>query len=212
MIQEEKIYLEADKYYSYEEFKNYVVAEFEQGRSTGDEQTEEKYEATRMNLHRMKRLDKQTTLTQAMRHALDGVSSPMTWYVLVEGWCGDAAQNVPVLVKMAEYAGIDLHLIFRDRNPEIMNAYLTNGSRSIPKLIAVDNETSMELGTWGARPKAIQQKVVEFKSEFPHADHAELVKNVQFWYAKDKGLAVQDDMVELLGQWTSGTPPFRVAV
>lgn len=121
---------------------------------------------------------------------------------MAETWCGDGAQNIPIIAKIAATSpNIKLTILFRDENPDIMNAYLTNGSKSIPKLICKDAQTKQDIGTWGPRPSDIQQMVLQFKSENPTASHEEFVKNLHLWYAKDKGVSIQKDFATLLPQW-----------
>lgn len=104
--------------------------------------------------------------------------------VLVEDWCGDASNTIPVLARWAdETEGAELRILRRDENPEVMDEYLTNGARSIPIVIVLDQEMK-ELGHWGPRPKELQQWVMENRSILPKA---ELYPQVRRWYARDKG-------------------------
>ena len=56
--------------------------------------------------------------------------------------------------------GLELRIVLRDEHPEVMDRYLTNGSRSIPIVIALDEEFR-ELGHWGPRPRELQAWVME---------------------------------------------------
>ncbi|MEP6573014.1 MAG: thioredoxin family protein [Gemmatimonadota bacterium] len=104
--------------------------------------------------------------------------------VLLEDWCGDASNTVPVLARWAEETpGVELRVIRRDENPAVMDQYLTNGSRSIPIVIALDSNFH-ELGHWGPRPAELQAWVMANKATTPKA---ELYPQVRRWYAKDKG-------------------------
>jgi hypothetical protein len=123
--------------------------------------------------------------------------------VITEGWCGDAAQNLPILNTIAEaIEGIDLKLILRDEHLDIMDQFLTNGGRSIPKLIAIEKESNEIIGVWGPRPYKAQQMMVEFK-ENPTVEYSEFVKEVQLWYARDKGKSVEKEIIDLLDKWES---------
>ena len=125
--------------YSYAEYlalMNLVVTE---QRTTGPKQTPELAEYTRLNLHRMNRLNKTTVLSQELQQLIYQIEAPQTWYLLTEAWCGDASQSVPVIAKIAAMnPHLTLRLLLRDEHPEIMDEYLTHGGRSIPKLIALD--------------------------------------------------------------------------
>lgn len=106
------------------------------------------------------------------------------YLVLVEDWCGDASNTVPLMAKFAETVpGVALRLLLRDQHPAVMDRYLTNGSRSIPIAIVLDAQFR-ELGHWGPRPAALQQWVMEHKATMPKE---ELYPQVRRWYAKDRG-------------------------
>jgi hypothetical protein len=93
---------------------------------------------------------------------------------------------------------IELRLILRDENPEVMNLFLTNGAQAIPKLISFDEELNV-LFTWGARPSIATQMVTDYKAKHGKLD-PEFKKNLQVWYNKDKGQNVQSDVVTLIEQ------------
>ncbi len=104
--------------------------------------------------------------------------------VIAEDWCGDASNTVPVLARWVEQVpGLELKLIRRDEHPEVMDCYLTNGSRSIPIVIALDG-SFREVGHWGPRPAELQAWVMANQSNIPKP---ELYPQVRRWYAKDKG-------------------------
>src|SRR5690606_10978713 len=121
--------------------------------TTGSEQSEERISYTKLNASRMRRLDKTTVIPRTDIEAFRGCAEKQTWLVLLESWCGDAAQAIPVLNKIAqEVPAIDLKILLRDENPELMNLFLTDGSRSIPKLIVLDEAYGV-VGSWGPRSK-----------------------------------------------------------
>ena len=115
--------------------------------------------------------------------------------VIAEDWCGDASNTVPVLGKLDEEVdSIDVRIIKRDENPEVMDAYLTRGARAIPIAIVLDEEFN-ELGHWGPRPKELQQWVMDNKDKMPKE---ELYPQVRRWYAKDKGESTLREVLNLL--------------
>lgn len=188
--------------FSYEEYKALVTRLSENNQTTGNEPIPARIEATKLNAQRMKRIDKQFIPDEELKDELKNVEDKWLWLMLAESWCGDGAQNIPVIAKIAAAApNIELKIILRDENPEIMDAYLTNGSRSIPKLICVNAETHKEIGVWGARPKVIQDMVKEYKAQNPDVSHDEFVKNLHLWYAKDKGEALKKEFLELIKEW-----------
>jgi len=183
--------------YTYSEYlalMDQVVAE---KRTTGPKQSPELAEYTRLNQYRMHRLDKTVHLALDLQQLAFQVETPQTWYVLTEAWCGDAAQNLPVIAKVAQLnPHITLTLLLRDEHPEIMEAYLTRGGKSIPKLIAVANDGS-ELFTWGPRPQALQELVWAYKAN-PDRPYAEFQEEIQRWYNADKTESIQRELVALL--------------
>ena len=187
---------------SYEEYSKLLEEEMAQNRTTGPDQNEWLVEYARLNLVRIKRLDKTTVLVDDLIQALDNLKKPQLWVVLTEGWCGDAAQIVPVIAKVAEYSHkIGLKLLLRDENPEVMDAYLTKGTRSIPKLIAVEPEHLEELGTWGPRPRAAQEMVDNFKKSPGGRSKEEFTIMVHKWYANNKTLDTQYELLQQLQRW-----------
>jgi hypothetical protein len=181
---------------NYSRYKELITTLAEQNKCTG-EQIEEKIKATTINVQRIKRLDKQTEIVDDLKLKVKELSEKQIWVILVESWCGDAAQCLPVIAKIAELnTNIDLKIILRDENLNIMDQFLTNGSRSIPKLIIIEKDEIID--TWGPRPKGIQKMVLEYKQANPNATHDEFVNNLHLWYARDKTLSIQNDFIELL--------------
>lgn len=181
---------------TYRDYRHLLDTLMQQGKTTGDNQSEQYLNYAKLNLQRMRRLEKVTVLTPELQKLLQTLSTPLTWLVITEGWCGDAAQNLPVLEKMAEAnAGITLRLVLRDAHPELMDRYLTNGARAIPKLICLDAK-GQEVFTWGPRPAALQHLVMDMKQNNVSAEDKALA--VQQWYNADKTQAMQDEFVALL--------------
>jgi len=182
---------------SYESYKALVDELVQQQKTTGEEQTAERIAFTKLNQQRMKRVEKQFSLRPELGHLLQEHQSRWNWRVLVEAWCGDGAQLLPAIAAIAaEAPGIELTILLRDENPQLMDTCLTNGSRAIPILICEDAETGERVFTWGPRPKAIQEKVLQFKAENPGADHEAFVLQLHTWYAKDRSLSLQQDLLE----------------
>lgn len=116
--------------------------------------------------------------------------------VLAEDWCGDASNTVPVLARWAEsVSGLSLRILKRDENLAVMERYLTNGSRSIPIVIVLDEEFQ-ELGHWGPRPTELQAWVMANKDTMPKDER---YKEVRRWYARDKGETTIREVHALLG-------------
>jgi len=188
---------------SYDTYMRLLIDLMAEEKTTGNDQSEAMVGYGKMNVQRMKRLNKTIQLQPELLDVLTSFNRKVTFLVLTEGWCGDAAQNIPVLHKIAEQAeNIELKLLLRDQNLPVMDAFLTNGGRSIPKLIAVDTNSLAVIGTWGPRPEAAQFMVSEFK-KIKDGDYSEFVKEVQLWYARDKTIAMQKELKALLKDWKS---------
>ena len=190
---------------NYMDYRNLIDELFAQGKTTGDNHSEAMLNYTKMNIARMKRLDRTTKLTEAAIEMANKIDRKFTWLVITEAWCGDAAQIIPVLNKMAEQNDlVDLKLIFRDEHPEVMDAFLTNGTRSIPILIILDTGTLEVLNVWGPRPEVVQEMVMSAKlkansnPENSKEIWNEVKKDTQLWYAKDKTKSIQREVIEIL--------------
>ncbi|CAM1359697.1 Thioredoxin [Tenacibaculum litoreum] len=182
---------------SYTEYRNLVSGLLAEGKSTGPNQSDDLLNYSKLNDKRMKRLDKTVKLTEETLAKIKDVKEPQTWLVLTEGWCGDAAQNIPVINKIAEEnPNINFKLVLRDENLELMDAFLTNGGRSIPKLIALNKENEV-INTWGPRPTTATKMVVDYKEKHGSLD-ADFKTDLQVWYNKNKGENTQEDIVSML--------------
>ncbi|WP_298548554.1 thioredoxin family protein [uncultured Aquimarina sp.] len=184
--------------YSYEEYRNTVSNLLSEGKSTGHEQSEALTNYSMLNDRRMKRLDKTLKINGAIEETFSSATTNITWLVLTEGWCGDAAQSLPVINKLSEMnEGIDLRIISRDAHDELMNNFLTNGGKAIPKLIAYNQETKEVINTWGPRPSVATKMVNDYKEKHGGLD-PEFKQDLQVWYNKDKGSNIAEDLAKLL--------------
>lgn len=182
---------------SYQEYRTLVSDLLEEGKSTGETQSDALLNYSFLNDKRMKRLDKTIHLSEETIATVKDVKEPQTWLVLTESWCGDAAQLLPVINKIAnESENINLKVVLRDENEELMNQFLTNGGKSIPKLIAIDKNKEV-INSWGPRPTIATKMVSDYKAKNGSLD-ADFKQELQVWYNKDKGISVQEDFVEML--------------
>jgi len=186
---------------NYEEYQELIAKVHAEDKTTGDNQSDMYVEYSKLNEHRMRRLNKTIRLNASLVDRIKSIAEEQLWLVITEAWCGDAAQNLPIVVKMAEVNDkIQLRLILRDEHPEIMNLYLTNGGKSIPKLIAIDTDNN-ELFHWGPRPEPMQKIVVDYhNSPEPKAPHSEYVLEVQKWYNADKTHTIQNELESILSK------------
>lgn len=193
-----KNYLE--KSMTYAEYVKLIDDLLRDCKTTGQTQSAAMFNYGRLNRQRMHRLEKNARLNDSVKEKAQNISRKMIWLIITEGWCGDAAQNVPVIEKIAaESENIETRYLLRDENLELTDKYLTNNARSIPKLIALDAETLEELGTWGPRPAAAMNYFYEMKEN--GLEKPVMMENIQRWYLSDREQSIQAEFSELLEQW-----------
>lgn len=149
-----------------------------------------------LNIYRMKRGVKSFTPDQSLMELINTPKAGKNWLVLTEDWCGDSAQCLPGLYVMAkENPSIDFRILERDNNPEIMDKYLTNGTRSVPILVAM-NDQFEEIFRWGPRPKEAADLVKEWKAQ--GLEKAEFVERLHVWYGRNRCKAIQEEIKAIL--------------
>mgnify|MGYP000338636691 CR=1 FL=1 len=187
-----KFDLEGRNKYSYKEYREMLDKLMADGETTGKDHSDERIEATKSNIVKMNRSDKLTKLNDRLKSAI--LKSPkQRWILLIEGWSSDAAQNLPVINKMADFAfNIELDIMLRDENLDIMDAFLTKKGRSIPKLISIDDKNKV-LFTWGPRPEKMQARAMELKKA-----KEEYGQEINQLYAKDRTVSIQAEFIKEL--------------
>ncbi|OMQ12725.1 thioredoxin family protein [[Flexibacter] sp. ATCC 35103] len=185
--------------HSYPEYRKLVADLLVEEKSTGNEQSESLTNYSKLNDARMNRLDKTITISEKILSKLDHLENRYIWLVLSEGWCGDAAQILPVINKMAlaSHKKIDLRIVLRDENAELMDQYLTNGGKAIPKVIVICKEAGIVRADWGPRPKGATELLAEYKKEFGVLDE-KIKTDLQLWYLADKGNSVQEELMQII--------------
>ncbi|MTI40529.1 thioredoxin family protein [Fulvivirga lutimaris] len=179
---------------TYHEYRQLIDSLLKINQTTGNNHSEKQLVYTRLNVQRMNKWDKITKLNADLIKAVENINTPQKWLILTEAWCGDAAQNLPAIQKIADLNdNIEVRYLLRDENLDIMDAYLTDGSRSIPKLIILDNE----LTNWGPRPAPAQQILKDYKKD-ESMSYDQFSINLHTWYAKDKGKTLQSEFISLL--------------
>ncbi len=183
---------------NYETFRELVSKLLQENKSTGKEQSNNLLNYSILNDRRMKRLDKTIKITPNIQKRLQKAKGNYIFLVLMEGWCGDGAQTLPLLNKIVSFLpNTDLKIALRDQNDDLMNQFLTNGGKAIPKLIILNKKDFTVLANWGPRPSTATKMVLDYK-EKNGSLNAEFKKNLQIWYNKDKGNTTQKDIVELI--------------
>ena len=183
--------------HSYTEYRTLVSKLISEGKSTGKEQSADLLHYSELNEVRMKRLEKTLKLDPEVEKTLQNLKSNQTWLVISEGWCGDAAQILPIIKLMSEASeNIDLKLVFRDENEELIHLFLTNGAKSIPKLLVLDESFNL-INHWGPRPEGAKNLIIEYKANHGIVDEAAKTA-LQKWYLEDKGISTMKEIVGVI--------------
>ncbi|MEL7159410.1 MAG: thioredoxin family protein [Bacteroidota bacterium] len=186
--------------YTYPEYRTHLTALLADGKTTGPNQTETYLSAATINQSRMDRLDRKARFTDGMTATLAGLDRSYLLLALTEGWCGDAAQLLPLVNHMAQASDrLELKLVLRDEHPELMDHFLTDGGRGIPKVLFLDPVSRAVLMDWGPRPAPAQEMAMDYKYQRGAImDYDTYNKALHTWYARDKTLTAQAELVALL--------------
>ena len=154
------------------------------------------YDYRKLNFQRSSRLEKTFIPTDETKQLFSEINQQQKWIVITESWCGDSAQNLPVIAKLTQLSGlIEFKIVLRDSNLEFMDLHLTNGGRAIPKLIVFD-ESDNEIFQWGPRPVEAQNLFTRLKNDgMPKPD---INKELHLWYGRNRGKEVEREIYELL--------------
>lgn len=184
--------------YSYPEYRKLISDLLREGKSTGNQQSDDLTHYSALNETRMNRLEKTIKITDDNLFKLKSLKREYIWLVIAEGWCADGAQTIPIFQKMAnESDKIELKIVLRDENEELMNHFLTNKTKSIPILIQIDKATGTVLGHWGPRPKGAIDFIKNYKKEHGLIDET-AKSELQLWYLHDKGISTQNEIMDML--------------
>ena len=187
-----------DNSISYQEYRELVAKYAVEGKTSGTTQTPDYINYTKLNESRMHRLDKTLQLVDEVKLYLENLNKQYLWLVLAETWCGDAAQVLPVINKMAQASDkIELRVLLRDDNEAVMNLFLTNGTKSIPKLIILDKDSGEVIADFGPRPVGAKQLIIDYKATHGVVDETAKIE-LQKWYLADKGVAIQQEILALI--------------
>ncbi len=94
---------------------------------------------------------------------------------------------------------VQLRIVSRDLFPELIEEFATNGSKSIPKLIVLDNDKlNGVITTWGPRPEPAQQIMLNWKANKDSITWEEFEKSLHMWYTNDKGATTIKELLNVL--------------
>lgn len=181
-------------YRDYKELHKRLAAE---NKTTSNHNKPAYIEYTRLNWQRIKRWEKQAKLSEEQVEWLKKQTNTIRWVVLTEPWCGDAAPSLPIMAKISEtHPGLELEILLRDENLELMNKFLTGGAQSIPKLIQYSGNM---ITSWGSRPSGAAEFITDYKINHGKLDAAGR-EQIQQWYNQDKGHQITSELLVLLGR------------
>lgn len=182
---------------SYKDYRELIDKLLTENKTTGNDQSQKKIDFTKLNVQRMNRLDKTINISAAIQQKLKNVDKPLNWLLVGDAWCGDCAQIIPVINKIAEASGGNIHLkiISRDSNAELTETYQ---AKSIPKLLFVDIENNKVTAAWGPRPKPAQEIMLRWKESNGKITWDDFEKELHLWYTKDKGLTITNEIIALM--------------
>jgi hypothetical protein len=163
----------ADDGLSYAEYRAHWRGQKAQSPKGTDPDARKMIHYLNYNWERQAHVHDEYTPSEALVDAVTSIDAPQTWMVLTEPWCGDSAFLLPVIAEAAARSdAVSLRILLRDDHLDVMDEYLTDGSRSIPKLVALA-ENGTERFAWGPRPAPAQQRFEELRAQ--HDDKDELI-------------------------------------
>jgi hypothetical protein len=152
----------------------------------------------KLNNARSSRVAKTVEILPELQNLIENLTSPLDWHLITEPWCGDAAQSVPVIAAMAHLNPmIRLHVHLRDMEPDWIEKYLTEGSKSIPILVVRQVNAEKDILVWGPRPQEAQALMKSLKLDSTQTKQS-ISEALQRWYIEDKSKAIQVELFEAL--------------
>lgn len=163
-----------------------------------NEEEKEQFEITPLNIQRSGRINRTYQVPESLCQKIREINEPQLWMVLSEPWCGDSAQMLPYINKFAQCnPKINLRILLRDENLNIMGQYLIDGAQSIPLWVAFD-EDGKELFKWGSRPKEASELFARGKAA--GLTKHEILPRLHLWYGRNRGKAIELEFHDLLGK------------
>jgi len=185
---------------NYSDYRRLINELLSKNLTTGSTVSESYVAFTRLNEYRMDRLEKNAKLGDELIEKVSQLADPEVWLVISEAWCGDSAQTLPLFDKIASASGGAIRLLItgRDDHPELMNRFLTNGSRSIPVLLRIDKKSGHLISRWGPRPAPAQEIMLKWKQSAGAISKDDFHKELHLWYATDRTMTLQKELIEIL--------------
>lgn len=185
---------------SYLEYRKLIDSLLTENKTTGNDHSERFVEFTKLNVQRMNRIDKTVQLDEPTSIFLKQLKVKLKFLLIGDAWCGDCAQIIPVISKIADVSSnhIQLKIISRDLYPELIEIHHSNGAKAIPKLLVLNENGLKVVGTWGPRPKEAQAIMLHWKENKDKISWEDFEKSLHLWYARDRGQGIIDECVTLI--------------
>lgn len=154
----------------------------------------------RSNWEISQRVKSSVVLFHSLNQLLLNLYYSYTWLVITEPWCMESAQNLPVIAAMAKVnpEKIRLLVVLKDQHPELMNKYLTNGNKAIPKVILINETRNVEEYTWGPRPAPAQDLFLQWKRDNDTKSKRPFSVELNNWYKCDSSMTIQREFKSFL--------------
>jgi hypothetical protein len=119
--------------------------------------------------------------------------------VISEVSCSDSTALLSVLKRYLEGEKVEFRFALRSENPDLMQAFLTNGARAVPIIIILD-EQGYYMDRFGPRPKTAQDIFETYRQDINEGriERKEVSKKIRNFYARDRGNAILKDFSEKL--------------
>jgi len=182
---------------TYQEYVQHTIEEVANTDPAGlDEKSLEQYNNKKLNLYRSSRIEKTFKISDELHSEIKKISEYQLWMIISENWCGDSAQIVPYIYLITGLnPNIRLRIISRDTNPEIMDLYLTNGTRSIP-IVAGFDKYGNELFKWGPRPQMAHDLVKSLKDQ--GLEKKDWLEKLHLWYGRNRGVEIERELLNTI--------------
>lgn len=183
-------------------FENLVT----EGKTTGENQSDEMVHYTKLNLSRTKRGGKTLRITPTLQDTLMALNEDWLWLAITEPWCGDAAQILGAVAAISNYSPhIEMRTILRDKTPELMDQFLTNGGKAIPIVICVRKSDNRILGHWGPRPAPMQKMVMDYKADHQGVAFDDFVQRLHKTYVNDQSATLMAELEQKVKLWQAAS-------
>jgi len=151
---------------------------------------------SKYNLERQERVESIWSASDAFAKAVMAAPGPSDWLFITDDWCVDSAYSLPLVLWGAQQRDdITLRIHLKDDHPEIMDLFLTNGKRSIPKWVGINPEGEIQF-SWGPQPDAIRD--IRQRLMDDGAEGRVVSATTVDWYADEGWLEVERELTNVL--------------